>query len=663
MAKKFDFKNILLWVMFIAFTTTATIAAVWSWLNLLNWDLTSQEQIEFDKELLSRNENIMIYSWETKLISFPRKIESISFSKDSGFSIRTLIWGEWKDISDNPSDYEVMQGYIVRNFTNEIIQIVVKYAPVTSSEQALYQKELKAGWNLYAPAVKNDYCSAVKINDALQWTNYSQVIDFSNMWFKKYFSNEVSIDHVYSGETLVINKYNSDPQTFREDWNYIIKNSNQVEKDFIYEWSAYGVFVNDDTLVSGNQNITDGLGNELIKYNSHPLVVYKNNINNDLDVTNNSQITLLDFDLTSKYVWVDELWTSSILSSLSLNAYDNKWSKVTDVFENILLKIDDVEVPYTTSFCRIDDKMPECVNGNTYFHLFEPKLLTRGLVTNFKIVANAKNNIESNYRVQLDLSNTLILDDQNLLPYCSYEWYILGNKNDSNRNININTSSYTSEELQAANHLESKGIIDVPVENNDYGFNILMDKTLLAKYNAWVAGISPSDTCENNFADVSNISPNTWLCNYVEALLNNWAIESTTHYNPEKILTKAEVVKYVLKAVWEEVVYTEETWKNDYVNHAVSEGYIVNFSDYDTLADRGFYYLLAAAILDSLEDSDILSQLDDLLWWSGSTNTGSTDTWTWSEWDWDDISSQIDDLLWWSGSTNTGSTSTWSLEE
>jgi hypothetical protein len=61
------------------------------------------------------------------------------------------------------------------------VNIHVKYSPVTSADQTLYQKELKAGWNLYSPAVKNDYCSAVKASDALQGSNYSQIIDFSNL--------------------------------------------------------------------------------------------------------------------------------------------------------------------------------------------------------------------------------------------------------------------------------------------------------------------------------------------------------------------------------------------------------------------------------------------------------------------------------------------------
>jgi hypothetical protein len=39
----------------------------------------------------------------------------------------------------------------------------------------------------------------------------------------------------------------------------------------------------------------------------------------------------------------------------------------------------------------------------------------------------------------LDLSNTLILDDQNLLPYCKYEGYILGDTNYNSRKINIDT--------------------------------------------------------------------------------------------------------------------------------------------------------------------------------------------------------------------------------
>jgi hypothetical protein len=440
MKNRFNFKSIFIAIILIGFTTTVGIAAIWTGLNLLNWDLTTQEQLEFDNENLSLNEYIYIYSGETKLISFPRKVETIEFSKDSGFSIRTLVGGLWKDMSNNPDDYEVMQWYIVRNFWEERVNIHVTYSPITSADQTLYQKELKAGWNLYAPAVKNDYCTAVKTSDALIGSNYSQIIDFSTMWFKKYFSNEVSIDHIYSGETLFFNKYNGNPQDFREDGNYSIKNSWDAGEDFIYEWSAYWVFVNNDTLVSWNQNITDGSGNELIRYNSHPLVVFKDNSSKELDIIDNNKVELLNFDLTSKYAGEDEKGTSSILASLSISAFDWKWSKLTDVFDNITLKVDWLDSPFTTTQCRIDDKIEKCNNGNIYLHLIEPKLLTRGLVTNFVLEANTKNNIKTNYDLRLDLSNTLILDDQNLLPYCKYEGYILGDKNYSGRDINIDTT-------------------------------------------------------------------------------------------------------------------------------------------------------------------------------------------------------------------------------
>ena len=440
MSKKFDFKSIFIALILIGFTTTAGIAAIWEGLNLLNWDLTSQEQSEFDNEKLSYNEYIYIYSGETKLISFPRKVETINFSKDSGFSIRTLIGWEWTDMSNNPEDYEVMQWYIVRNFGNERVNIHVTYSPIISADQTLYQKELKAGWNLYAPVVKNDYCSAVKTGDALQWSNYSQIIDFSNMWFKKYFSNEVSIDHVYSGETLFFNKYNGNPQDFREDGNYSIKNNLEAENSYIYEGWAYGVFVNNDTLVSGNQNITDASGNELIKYNSHPLVIFKNNSSNELDIVDNWETELLNFDLTSKFAGNDEKGTSSILASLSISAYNGKWTKLSDVFDNLTLTIDWVEADFTTTYCRLDDKLEKCNNWNTYLHLVYPKVLTRGVDVNFVLSATTKTDIKTEYDIMLDLSNTLILDDQNLLPYCKYEWYILGDKNYNSRKIHIDTT-------------------------------------------------------------------------------------------------------------------------------------------------------------------------------------------------------------------------------
>lgn len=659
MKNRFNFKSIFIAIILIGFTTTAGLAAIWSGLNLFNWDLTVQEQQELDNEKLSLNEYIYIYSGETKLISFPRKVETIEFSKDSGFSIRTLVGGIWKDMSNNPHDYEVMQWYIVRNFWEERVNIHVTYSPINSADQTLYQKELKAGWNLYAPAVKNDYCTAVKTSDALIGSNYSQIIDFSTMWFKKYFSNEVSIDHIYSGETLFFNKYNGNPQDFREDWNYSIKNSGDTEEDFIYEWSAYWVFVNNDTLVSWNQNITDDSGNEMIRYNSHPLVVFNDNLSTELDIIDNNKVELLNFDLTSKYAGEDVKGTSSILASLSISAFDSTWSKLTDVFDNLTLKVDGLNTPFTITQCRIDDKIEKCNNGNIYLHLIEPKLLTRGLVTNFVLEANTKNNIKTIYDIRLDLSNTLILDDQNLLPYCKYEGYILGDKSYSGRDINIDTtwkwwgwSDINPSELDAASKLVDQWIIE------GHGWDDTwyeLWKTILRQDMSdifrKVAGLELKNTCDNRFTDISSTRPNEWVCSSVEALFDNGFLHANAEFRPLDQILKIEALELALKTTGTSYVFnTGSAVSNNeqIVNFAVEQGITNHFTDYQKLITKWEVYVFIVSAQDSInKGDDILTELDCLLWgncdnWTGSIHSGSTilaptnvrlgTTWTVTQW-------------------------------
>lgn len=636
MKNRFNFKSIFIAVILIAFTTTVGIAAIWTGLNLLNWDLNLQEQSELDKFSANQYQSIGIYSGETKLISFPRKIETINFSKDSWFSIRTLIGGEWIDMSNNPDDYEIMQWYIVRNFGNEDVYIQVKYAAIASSDQTLYQKELKAGWNLYAPAVKNDYCNAVNVWDSLNWTNYSQIIDFSSMWFKKSFSNEVSIDHIYSGETLFFNKESWHPQKFREDGNYTIKNSGDVSEDFIYEWGAYWVFVNNDTLVSGNQNITDSSGRELIKYNNHPVIVFQNNLNTELNITDTIETELLNFDFTSKYNGTDDDGTSSILATLSLIwTVNNAW-KITDNFNDIKVKIDGVEKTFSMNSCNMLWDISKCNYGNLYLHLDEPELITRGHTVNVSVLATPKNNIKfDNYNIKLDKGNTLILDDQNLLPYCNDWGFILGTNGYQGRNINIDTtvswggwSDINPIELAAAQNLAGQGVINGHGWNDSWYelWNTILRQDMSVIFRK-VAGLELKNTCDNRFTDISSTSPNEWVCSSVEALFDNGFLHANAEFRPLDQILKIEALELALKTTGTSYVFnTGSSVSNNeqIVNFAVEQGITNHFTDYQKLITKWEIYVFIVSAQDSInEDDDILTELECLL-------SGNCDNWTWS---------------------------------
>ena len=186
-------------------------------------------------------EKITISSWEATVFGFPRKIENIEFSKDSGFTIRTLEWGIWRDLSDDITDYSPITWILARNMSEWDLVITATYAEVTSIENTIFQKSLKAGWNLISPAYKDDISWVVNTDNAL-WDAlpYSQVLDFTWNGF------------VYSGENVI----DTPNHNLNDTW-YEIKTKAELTNVDLIEKLAYGLFVNVDSVVSGSQKMTD----------------------------------------------------------------------------------------------------------------------------------------------------------------------------------------------------------------------------------------------------------------------------------------------------------------------------------------------------------------------------------------------------------------------
>jgi len=182
-----------------------------------------------------------IKSGDAVVLSFPKKVESISFSKSSGFTIRTLEWGQWIDMSDQVSDYYPLRGYLIRNSSAGDLIISVDYAMIDSIEDTLLQKDLPAGWNLVGVASKIDDQGTHKVSvssalgDSLP---YSQVIDFTGQDFPT---------------QLISNEAN--PFGRIDETNYAIKTKAQLAGLGLYERIAYGIFVNVDSVISGTQNL------------------------------------------------------------------------------------------------------------------------------------------------------------------------------------------------------------------------------------------------------------------------------------------------------------------------------------------------------------------------------------------------------------------------
>lgn len=75
--------------------------------------------------------------------------------------------------------------------------------------------------------------------------------------------------------------------------------------------------------------------------------------------------------------------------------------------------------------------------------------------------------------------------------------------------------------VDAANRLAKSGIIaDQSANATAYRLGDNITRWEMAKVQANLAGITPAGTCRGAFKDVSATKPNTWVCGYVEALLD-----------------------------------------------------------------------------------------------------------------------------------------------
>ena len=173
-------------------------------------------------------------------------------------------------------------------------------------------------------------------------------------------------------------------------------------------------------------------------------------------------------------------------------------------------------------------------------------------------------------------------------------------------------SAYSVAELNAAAALAAKGYINTQTDAAGYNLDATITRAEIAKVAANVAMLDANSSCEGKFADVSATTPNDWVCGYVEALLAGGLISANANYNPNANLTKAEAVKLMLTVAGEEVSYGAD-WQADFVSYAVENGFVSNFSDYNTAATRGFVFSVAAAATTEEEGDDILSELDKLL--------------------------------------------------
>lgn len=186
-------------------------------------------------------------------------------------------------------------------------------------------------------------------------------------------------------------------------------------------------------------------------------------------------------------------------------------------------------------------------------------------------------------------------------------------------------SAYDASELMAANALAAKGFINTQNDAAGYNLDATITRGEMAKVAANIAGVEANTSCENKFADVTATTPNNWVCGYAEALLAKGLVSANANFNPNANISKSESVKLMLTAAGENVSFTNATWQADFVAHAVENGFVTSFSDYNTSADRGFVFGTASAATTE-EEGDIISDLEDLLGGDDEDDTTTTPT-------------------------------------
>lgn len=167
------------------------------------------------------------------------------------------------------------------------------------------------------------------------------------------------------------------------------------------------------------------------------------------------------------------------------------------------------------------------------------------------------------------------------------------------------TFAYTSAQLDAANSLASKWVINNHAENpSAYNLDQNVLRQEIAAVTRWVARVPKNTTCKNMFKDLSSTNPNTWACVNVEPLVENNLIAKNDNFRPEDFITKAETLGMLIKAIGFDYSYDTSNpkgWQEQIVDFAVSKWIVEKFSDYDTKATRAWVFEVADFSIKVLE--------------------------------------------------------------
>lgn len=160
-------------------------------------------------------------------------------------------------------------------------------------------------------------------------------------------------------------------------------------------------------------------------------------------------------------------------------------------------------------------------------------------------------------------------------------------------------------DLESANFLAQNNIINTQTNSKDYNINSYISRREMLKVMLNLAWISPSETCDNSFKDISS---SDWACKYTKKALELSYISPNTYFRPDDNVSQAEALKMIFKAKNIEVLKTT-LWETWYINKALELSYISWKINPSEKAQRKFVFNVSAKALKATDL--IISKIDE----------------------------------------------------
>lgn len=175
--------------------------------------------------------------------------------------------------------------------------------------------------------------------------------------------------------------------------------------------------------------------------------------------------------------------------------------------------------------------------------------------------------------------------------------------------VSTSFATYTNTDMtDSANTLAERSVISDKSENpSTYNLNDNVLRQEIGLIAMRIAGLQKKSSCSGLFKDVTATTPNDWACIHIEPLVESGLISRNENFRPEDNITKAESLKMLIKAIGYDFEYdstSSVSWQKQYVDFAVSHDIIEEFTDYNTLASRGWVFVVAAHTIETKEEED-----------------------------------------------------------